>query len=48
MVPFLYWFVEVFVQLMLIWTALFMVPAVRRWARRDPFADHQRRRRSRR
>jgi len=38
MVPFLYWFVEIFVQLMLIWTALFLVPPVRRFARRDPFA----------
>jgi acyl-CoA synthetase (AMP-forming)/AMP-acid ligase II len=38
MVPFLYWFVEVYVQLMLIWTALFLIPAVRRWALRDPFA----------
>lgn len=38
MVPFLYWFVEVYVQLMLIWTALFLFPGVRRWASRDPFA----------
>lgn len=38
MVPYLYWFVEAYVQLMLIWTGLFLIPAVRRRAARDPFA----------
>lgn len=38
MVPFLYWFVEVYVQLMLIWCGLFLVPPIRRLALRDPFA----------
>jgi acyl-CoA synthetase (AMP-forming)/AMP-acid ligase II len=37
MVPFLYWFVEAYVQMLLIWTALFLLPAVRRLASRDPF-----------
>src|SRR3546814_8505380 len=38
MVPFLYWFIEAYVQLMLVWTGLFLVPPIRRLALRDPFA----------
>src|SRR3546814_690316 len=37
LVLFLYWFVEICIQLMLIWTAPFLVPAVRRWPSRDAF-----------
>lgn len=37
MLPFLYWFVEAYAQLILIWTGLFLVPAIRERARRNPF-----------
>ncbi|MER9074215.1 AMP-binding protein [Mesorhizobium sp. M0904] len=37
MLPFLYWFVEAYVQMTLIWAGLFAIPAVRRFARQDPF-----------
>lgn len=37
MLPYLYWFVEAFAQLLLLWGALFAVPSVRRSAARDPF-----------
>ena len=37
MLPFLYWFVEVFVQLLLVWAVVFLIPGVRRMAARDPF-----------
>lgn len=38
MLPYLYWFVEVFVQTILIVAAIFAVPAIRRFALRRPFA----------
>lgn len=38
MLPFLYWFVEAYVQIMLIWLGLFAIPAVRRFVRDNPFA----------
>jgi hypothetical protein len=38
MLPFLYWFVEAYVQMMLIWVGIFAVPAVRNIATRNPFA----------
>lgn len=37
MLPFLYWFVEAFVQIMIIWTLVFSVSPVRRIAKRNPF-----------
>lgn len=37
MLPFLYWFVEAFAQILLIVAALFLIPPVRRLAARDPF-----------
>ena len=37
MLPYLYWFVEAFAQLLLLWGTLFAVPPVRRFAVRDPF-----------
>jgi hypothetical protein len=37
MLPYLYWFVEAFVQTLLVWGALFLIPAVRRLGARDPF-----------
>ncbi|BBE70712.1 AMP-binding protein [Oharaeibacter diazotrophicus] len=37
MLPFLYWYVEVYAQTMLLLAAVFSVPAVRRAAGRDPF-----------
>lgn len=37
MLPFLYWFVEAFVQIMAIWALIFALPQARRMARRDPF-----------
>ncbi len=37
MLPFLYWFVEAYVQMLLVWTGLFLLPPVRRFAGRDPF-----------
>ncbi|WP_431320678.1 AMP-binding protein [Rhizobium sp. YTU87027] len=37
MLPYLYWFVEAFAQLLLLWGALFVVPPVRRFAGKDPF-----------
>lgn len=37
MLPYLYWFVEAFVQMMLLIAAVFAVPAVRRAARTDAF-----------
>lgn len=38
MLPFLYWFIEAYVQMMLIWVGIFAVPAVRKIADRNPFA----------
>ncbi|MGE0121214.1 MAG: AMP-binding protein [Dongiaceae bacterium] len=38
MLPFLYWFVEAYVQMLLVWIGLFLAPPVRRFARRAPFA----------
>ena len=38
MLPFLYWFVEAYVQMILVWIGLFIAPPVRRFARRSPFA----------
>ena len=38
MLPYLYWFVEAYAQMMLIWIGLFLMPPIRRFARRDPFA----------
>jgi hypothetical protein len=38
MISYLYWFVEAYAQMILIWIALFLVPPIRRFARRDPFA----------
>ncbi len=37
MLPYSFWFIEVFVQTMLIWAGLFLVPAVRRTAAEAPF-----------
>lgn len=37
MLPHLYWFIEAFAQALLVWAAVFLVPAVRREASRDPF-----------
>jgi uncharacterized membrane protein len=37
MLPFLYWFVEAFVQIMAVWALLFAIPPVRRLTSRDPF-----------
>ncbi|MBH0237718.1 AMP-binding protein [Methylobrevis albus] len=37
MVPYLYWFVEAYAQLLLVVAGLFLVPAVRRAAAADPF-----------
>lgn len=37
MLPMLYWFVEAFVQLNLVWVAVLLLPAVRRYARGSPF-----------
>ncbi|KQV73180.1 AMP-binding protein [Rhizobium sp. Root1220] len=37
MLPYLYWFVEAFVQLLLLWALLFAPPAIRRFASVDPF-----------
>ncbi|MFC3323607.1 AMP-binding protein [Mesorhizobium cantuariense] len=37
MLPFLYWFVEVYVQMLVVLAALFLIPAVRATARQDPF-----------
>ncbi len=37
MLPYLYWFVEAFVQLLLLWAALFAVRPVRHFAAKDPF-----------
>ncbi|MBB2971309.1 AMP-binding protein [Mesorhizobium sp. RMAD-H1] len=37
MVPFLYWFVEAYAQIVLIWIGLFCIPAVRRMAKQKPF-----------
>ncbi|EPE95829.1 AMP-binding protein [Rhizobium grahamii] len=37
MLPYLYWFVEAFAQLLMLWGALFAVPSIRRSAARDPF-----------
>jgi hypothetical protein len=38
MIPYLYWFVEAYAQMMLIWIGLFLIPPVRRFARGAPFA----------
>lgn len=37
MLPFLYWFVEAYVQMLLIWVGIFAVPAIRKIARKNPF-----------
>jgi hypothetical protein len=38
MLPYLYWFVEAYAQIILIWAGLFCIPRVRRAAARDPFS----------
>ena len=38
MLPYLYWFVEAYAQIILIWAGLFCLPHVRRAAGRDPFS----------
>ncbi|KQU09121.1 AMP-dependent synthetase [Rhizobium sp. Leaf453] len=38
MVPYLYWFIEAYCQLILVFTAFFAIPAVRGISTRDPFA----------
>lgn len=37
MMPYLYWFVEAYTQLVLLWVGLFALPPVRRWAAGSPF-----------
>lgn len=37
MVPYLYWFVEAYVQIMLLWVALFCMPPIRGFASARPF-----------
>ncbi len=38
MVPYLYWFIEAYCQLILVFTAFFAIPAIRGISTRDPFA----------
>lgn len=38
MMPYLYWFVEAYAQVVLAWCGLFLLPAVRAAAGRDPFS----------
>lgn len=38
MVPLLYWFVEAYVQMMLIWIGLFAIPTIRNTAARSPYS----------
>ena len=37
MLPYLYWFVEAYAQMLLVWAGAFLIPSVRRFALTDPF-----------